>query len=72
MRRAFAARGHDVWSCDLLADEDGSNRRVRGDAVQYPSSHANIATPSLVRAANSPLWKFLKLISFHEIPDVLL
>lgn len=26
MRRAFAARGHDVWSCDLLPAEDGSNR----------------------------------------------
>lgn len=27
MRRAFAARGHDVWSVDLLPAEDGSNRR---------------------------------------------
>lgn len=26
MRRAFASRGHDAWSCDLLAAEDGSNR----------------------------------------------
>lgn len=25
-RRAFAARGHDVWSCDLEPAEDGSNR----------------------------------------------
>ena len=31
MRRAFAARGHDVWSCDLLAAEDGTNRHVRCD-----------------------------------------
>lgn len=31
MRRAFAARGHDVWSCDLLAAEDSSNRHIRGD-----------------------------------------
>lgn len=31
MRRAFAARGYDVWSCDLLATEDGSNRHIRGD-----------------------------------------
>lgn len=28
MRRAFAARGHDVWSCDLLPAEDGSNRHI--------------------------------------------
>ena len=27
-RRAFAARGHDVWSCDLAASEDGSNRHI--------------------------------------------
>ena len=31
MRRAFAARGHDVWSCDLLPAEDGSNRHIVGD-----------------------------------------
>lgn len=28
MRRAFAARGHDAWSCDLLPAEDGSNRHI--------------------------------------------
>ncbi|MEO1949286.1 hypothetical protein [Thioclava sp.] len=31
MRRAFTARGHDVWSCDLLPAEDGSNRHIRCD-----------------------------------------
>ncbi|WWT39634.1 hypothetical protein [Microcystis phage Mel-JY03] len=31
MRRAFAARGHEVWSCDLLPAEDGSNRHIRCD-----------------------------------------
>ncbi|MBN8187576.1 hypothetical protein JF540_12835 [Salipiger thiooxidans] len=30
-RRAFATRGHDVWSCDIEAAEDGSNRHVRCD-----------------------------------------
>lgn len=30
-RRAFAERGHDVWSCDLLPAEDGSNRHIRCD-----------------------------------------
>ncbi|MGO4854899.1 hypothetical protein [Phaeovulum sp. W22_SRMD_FR3] len=35
MRRAFAARGHDVWSCDLLAAEDGSNRHIRGDVRDH-------------------------------------
>jgi hypothetical protein len=32
VRRAFAARGHDAWSCDLLPAEDGSNRHIIGDA----------------------------------------
>lgn len=31
MRRAFTARGHDVWSCDVLPAEDGSNRHIRCD-----------------------------------------
>ncbi|MDG4650080.1 hypothetical protein P6F26_16655 [Roseibacterium sp. SDUM158017] len=34
-RRAFAAQGHDVWSCDLLPAEDGSNRHIRGDVRDY-------------------------------------
>jgi hypothetical protein len=32
VRRAFTARGHDAWSCDLLPAEDGSNRHIVGDA----------------------------------------
>ncbi len=35
MRRAFAGLGHDVWSCDLLPAEDGSNRHIRGDVRDY-------------------------------------
>ncbi|SDG09552.1 hypothetical protein, partial [Rhodobacter capsulatus] len=35
MRRAFAARGHDMWSVDLLPTEDGSNRHIRGDLRDY-------------------------------------
>jgi len=31
VRRAFAARGHDAWSCDLLPAEDHSNRHIIGD-----------------------------------------
>ncbi|UWQ16130.1 hypothetical protein [Jannaschia sp. M317] len=31
VRRAFAARGHDAWSCDLLPAEDGSNRHYVED-----------------------------------------
>lgn len=31
VRRAFADLGHDVWSCDLLPADDGSNRHIVGD-----------------------------------------
>lgn len=32
VRRAFAAHGHDAWSCDLLPAEDRSNKHIIGDA----------------------------------------
>lgn len=35
VRRALAARGHDVWSVDLLAAEDRSNRHIIGDVRDY-------------------------------------
>ena len=31
--RAFRARGHDVWSCDLLPSEDGSPFHIQGDVT---------------------------------------
>lgn len=31
VRRAFAALGHDTWSCDLMPAEDRSNRHIVGD-----------------------------------------
>lgn len=35
VRRAFAARGFDAWSCDLAPADDGSNRHIRGDLLQH-------------------------------------
>ena len=35
VRRAFAARGHDAWSVDLVPAEDRSNRHIIGDARDY-------------------------------------
>lgn len=35
VRRAFANRGFDAWSCDLKPSEDGSNRHIRGDIRDY-------------------------------------
>lgn len=35
VRRAFAALGHDAWSCDLLPAQDGSNKHYVGDVRDY-------------------------------------
>ncbi len=36
-RRAFAALGHNVWSCDLLPAEDAANgvQHLQGDVLQF-------------------------------------
>ena len=34
VRRAFRARGHDAWSCDLLPAEDGGEH-IQGDALDF-------------------------------------
>ncbi len=35
VRRAFASRGHDAWSCDLLPSEDRSNKHIVGDVRDH-------------------------------------
>lgn len=35
VRRAFAALGHDAWSCDLLPAEDRSNHHITGDVRDH-------------------------------------
>lgn len=35
VRRAFLAAGHDAWSCDTEAADDGSNRHIRGDVRDH-------------------------------------
>lgn len=34
VRRAFRARGHDAWSCDILPAEDGDPHHICGDALE--------------------------------------
>lgn len=56
VRRAFAERGHDAWSCDLLPAEDGSNRHYTGDVrdVLYDGWEMLIvAHPPCTRLCNS-------------------
>lgn len=55
MRRAFAARGHDAWSVDLLPAEDGSNRLT----PPKPGAEAHKAWSAVHRASPGPdRWKF--------------
>lgn len=35
VRNAFLAHGHDAWSCDIEAADDGSNRHIRGDVRDH-------------------------------------
>lgn len=56
VRRAFTARGHDAWSCDLLPAEDGSNHHITGDARDYLNEGWDllmVAHPPCTRLCNS-------------------
>lgn len=55
VRRAFAARGHDAWSCDLLPAEDRSNKHIVGDARDLLSYGWDlmVAHPPCTRLCNS-------------------
>ena len=35
VRRAFRARGHEAWSCDLLAAEDDSPHHIQGSVISH-------------------------------------
>ncbi len=56
VRRAFAARGHDAWSCDLLPSEDRSNKHIVGDARDILNDGWDllmVAHPPCTRLCNS-------------------
>ena len=55
VRRAFTARGHDAWSCDLLPAEDRSNRHIVGDARDLLNDGWDLAIchPPCTRLCNS-------------------
>ena len=55
VRRAFDAAGCDVWSCDLLPAEDGSNRHIVGDARDLLNDGWDllVAHPPCTRLCNS-------------------
>jgi len=56
VRRAFAARGFDAWSCDLLPAEDRSNKHITGDLREILRNDWDVlivAHPPCTRLCNS-------------------
>ena len=56
VRRAFSARGHDAWSCDLLPSEDHANQHIIGDARELLDDGWDllmVAHPPCTRLCNS-------------------
>ena len=56
VRRAFAARGLDAWSCDLLPAEDRSNKHIVGDVRDVLDDGWDlliVAHPPCTRLCNS-------------------
>jgi hypothetical protein len=56
VRRAFAALGHDAWSCDLLPAEDGCNKHIIGDVRHILDDGWDflmVAHPPCTRLCNS-------------------
>lgn len=56
VRRAFDELGHDVWSCDLRAAEDRSNRHIQGDVRDVLGDGWDlliVAHPPCTRLCNS-------------------
>lgn len=56
VRRAFAARGFDAWSCDLLPADDRSNKHIVGDARDHLAAGWDlliVCHPPCTRLCNS-------------------
>jgi hypothetical protein len=86
VREAFARRGHDAWSCDLLPTEI-PGQHIQGDVLKILNDGWGmmIAHPSCTRLCNSgvrwlkerKLWRemeeaayFFKLLWKSEIPHI--
>ena len=58
VRRAFAALGHDAWSCDLAPAADGSLNHIIGDVRDYLSDGFDLAIfhPPCTYLTNAAAW----------------
>ena len=61
VRRAFAAKGYDAWSCDLLPSDDGSPNHIQGDALEILNQGWDLAIchpPCTVMANSGARWLY--------------
>lgn len=56
VRRAFRARGHDAYSCDLLPAEDNSEHHITGDVLDVLDGYL---PPGLITSARLIRWDVL-------------
>jgi len=73
MRRAFAARGHDAWSCDLQPARDGSNRHIIGDVRDHLADGWDlliVAHPPCTRLCNSGVRWLHKAPPGRTLPEM--
>ena len=60
VREAFAAKGHDAWSCDLLPTDQPSDKHIQGDILEILDDNWNliIAHPPCTHlsVSGSSLW----------------
>lgn len=63
VRRAFEARGHDAWSCDIMPDDDGSNRHITDDVRNHLAGGWDLLAimhPPCTRLCNSGVrWLYI-------------
>ena len=71
VREAFRARGHDAWSCDYQAADDGSPYHLQGDVWAYIHGDwdLRILHPTCTYLTISAGWAYADP-DFNKYPDV--
>lgn len=73
VRRAMARLGHDVWSCDLLPADDGSNRHIVSDVRDQLDRGWDmlcVMHPPCTRLCNSGVRWLTKPPKGRTLPDM--
>lgn len=73
VRRAFASRGHEAWSCDILPSEDRSNHHIIGNARDLLGDGWDllmVAHPPCTRLCNSGVRWLTKPPKGRSLPEM--